>query len=291
MALIKCPECGGQVSSNATQCIHCGCKYTVCPECGKVYMGEMQVCPSCGFNISPQTVKTVNGKTANSQTVKDFNEVWQSRSFKDKIVMRVTKIVGIILFLLVLALVIAAYIIIDMWDGSIESILKTKDIVDKSHNIIIAACIIGVLVVVVAEFEEVYMHVMCGEWIRKNQIDVVPYLKKLKNEVEMEELPTYWNYENLSSAAYLSAVPHDKSIRITKYILMVVLAVLIAVTGGICLTQNVDEFLRHKMYNDAFELQYASLIAAAVFIAVYFAVNIGISRLFNKRKGNWQQSL
>ena len=25
MALIKCPECGGQVSDKASACIHCGC--------------------------------------------------------------------------------------------------------------------------------------------------------------------------------------------------------------------------------------------------------------------------
>lgn len=28
MALIKCPECGGQVSDKAPTCIHCGCPLT-----------------------------------------------------------------------------------------------------------------------------------------------------------------------------------------------------------------------------------------------------------------------
>ena len=28
MALIKCPECGGQVSDKAPACIHCGCPLT-----------------------------------------------------------------------------------------------------------------------------------------------------------------------------------------------------------------------------------------------------------------------
>lgn len=292
MALINCPECGSKVSSNTTQCVHCGCTYTVCPECGKVYVGKVQICLECGFSISPiKTTRALNDKNSNSDSVTDINEAWQSRSFTDKIVMKVTKIVSIILFLVVLALTIFAYIVIDMWDGSLESILKTNDILNKSHNLIIVACIIGVLIVIVSEFEEVYMHIMCGEWIRKNKIDVMPYLKKLKNEVEMEELPTYWNFENFSSATYLSVVPHDKGIRIAKYIIIVMIAVLIAITGGVCLTQNVDEFLRYKMFEDAFDFKYAALIAAAVFIALYFVVNIIFGKIFNKRKEAWLQSL
>ena len=35
MALIKCPECGAQISDAAKQCVHCGCIFKVCPECGK----------------------------------------------------------------------------------------------------------------------------------------------------------------------------------------------------------------------------------------------------------------
>ena len=48
MAMIKCPECGQEISSMARACPHCGCRVTVCPDCGAVYMGERETCESCG---------------------------------------------------------------------------------------------------------------------------------------------------------------------------------------------------------------------------------------------------
>ncbi|MCD8398666.1 MAG: zinc ribbon domain-containing protein, partial [Lachnospiraceae bacterium] len=32
MALIRCPECGGQVSDKAAACIHCGCPLNISRE-------------------------------------------------------------------------------------------------------------------------------------------------------------------------------------------------------------------------------------------------------------------
>lgn len=39
MAMIKCPECGNQISSRATACIKCGLPMSeifICPECSNV---------------------------------------------------------------------------------------------------------------------------------------------------------------------------------------------------------------------------------------------------------------
>ena len=53
MALIKCPECGGQVSDKASNCPHCG--YSMeqpsqakCPECGGRIADQSKPCPFCG---------------------------------------------------------------------------------------------------------------------------------------------------------------------------------------------------------------------------------------------------
>ena len=59
MALIKCPNCGLDVSEKATTCVHCGASlsskndFTVkkCPECGTVLEDSAKVCPSCGYPI------------------------------------------------------------------------------------------------------------------------------------------------------------------------------------------------------------------------------------------------
>lgn len=51
MALIKCPECGGQVSDSAASCPHCGYSLVnlkLCEECNAVITEEDAACPQCG---------------------------------------------------------------------------------------------------------------------------------------------------------------------------------------------------------------------------------------------------
>ena len=51
MAIIKCPECGRQISDKAPLCPSCGVeiagKITKCPYCGEVYFKSEIVCPHC----------------------------------------------------------------------------------------------------------------------------------------------------------------------------------------------------------------------------------------------------
>ena len=49
--IIKCPECGHQISDRAPTCPSCGVeiagKVTRCPDCGEVYFSDEDVCPRC----------------------------------------------------------------------------------------------------------------------------------------------------------------------------------------------------------------------------------------------------
>lgn len=51
MAVIKCPECGHQVSELAPTCPGCGVeiagKVIKCPDCGEIYFRTMMLCPTC----------------------------------------------------------------------------------------------------------------------------------------------------------------------------------------------------------------------------------------------------
>ena len=54
--LIKCPECGHQVSDQAKTCPSCGIdiagKITRCPDCGEVIFKEQGECPNCHCSIN-----------------------------------------------------------------------------------------------------------------------------------------------------------------------------------------------------------------------------------------------
>ncbi|MDY4409800.1 MAG: zinc ribbon domain-containing protein [Prevotella sp.] len=51
MAMIKCPECGRQISDKAPVCPNCGVeiagKIIKCPECGEIYFRDEEMCPNC----------------------------------------------------------------------------------------------------------------------------------------------------------------------------------------------------------------------------------------------------
>lgn len=52
MALIKCKNCGEEISDKSTKCVHCGydTEYSIthfCPECGKEY--DNIRCMNCGY--------------------------------------------------------------------------------------------------------------------------------------------------------------------------------------------------------------------------------------------------
>ncbi len=51
MAIIKCPECGRQISDKAPVCPNCGVeiagKITKCLQCGEIYFRNQEMCPNC----------------------------------------------------------------------------------------------------------------------------------------------------------------------------------------------------------------------------------------------------
>lgn len=60
MALVKCKECGHEVSDKASTCPNCGCpieKGLVCNECGAEISPIDKVCPNCGNPISKASKK------------------------------------------------------------------------------------------------------------------------------------------------------------------------------------------------------------------------------------------
>lgn len=85
MAIIKCPECGRQISDKAPTCPNCGVeiagKVIKCAQCGEVYFNNQESCPNChhhtplSFQISndntaePARNKKENNRQADTPTV------------------------------------------------------------------------------------------------------------------------------------------------------------------------------------------------------------------------------
>ena len=68
MSIIKCPECGHQISDKAPTCPNSGVeiadKVTRCPECGEVFFKDDVVCPNCHRPLSQQTARPAEATVA-----------------------------------------------------------------------------------------------------------------------------------------------------------------------------------------------------------------------------------
>lgn len=64
--MIKCPECGRQISDKAPYCPNCGVaiagKIIRCPECGEIYFKDQEMCPNCHH------MTRLSGQVGNTQT-------------------------------------------------------------------------------------------------------------------------------------------------------------------------------------------------------------------------------
>lgn len=72
MALIKCSECGKEISDTAKECIHCGCpieKKQVCSECGNEVDSTVKVCPNCGNTLQQAPMKLKIPKKVNPRLI------------------------------------------------------------------------------------------------------------------------------------------------------------------------------------------------------------------------------
>ena len=61
MALIKCKECGKEISDTAKVCPNCGYKNDdkFCPECGKRVKSTDKVCSDCGFPLKKTNAQNI----------------------------------------------------------------------------------------------------------------------------------------------------------------------------------------------------------------------------------------
>lgn len=86
MALIKCKECGSEISSTAKSCPHCGYKNNnkVCPECGSDVGTNDKVCSSCGFPLQKKNTQNIISDNLDKITgAKSENYVTFKDLFKD----------------------------------------------------------------------------------------------------------------------------------------------------------------------------------------------------------------
>lgn len=182
MAIIRCPECGGQISSTTENCVHCGCRITVCPDCGKVYCGNIKICTACGANLSGEII---NNKNSFADDAKQLEKQMQKNERTLKIVGRVRKIVdmaGIVIYFVPL-------------------VLTLYEVIDFLYGLLVFTLIFGSVLSLLSESgDDIVNYVLMKrgvDWIDRTKIDYLSYLKK-----DNQMLDDFTFYETLVDTAF-----------------------------------------------------------------------------------------
>lgn len=180
MAIITCPECGQKISSTAQQCVHCGCKITVCSECGKVLLGEPDVCSECGFPF-----KKVEQKIQTPEKKQDFNDVaeavkkWKEESVIAKILPYNTILACLLFALMFLGLVLVFINYSIPIDGNYENMVYSYK---SSLSGIRGGIILFTTICIIVEIYHAYGgHIFCyffWKWAKEKNIDLKKLIEK-----------------------------------------------------------------------------------------------------------------
>ena len=65
MSLVKCPECGKEISDSAKMCPSCGYPIKICPECKKIVYKNADKCDNCGYPFNESHTKTEANENTN----------------------------------------------------------------------------------------------------------------------------------------------------------------------------------------------------------------------------------
>ena len=147
MAMIKCPECGKDISNQSDKCIYCGFPIRnedmiVCSNCGVLNQAGSTFCSSCGNPM-------VKGITAPSTTKahKSANKKKHSKKRQSKAPLFMS------LFFLLLILIA---VIVFRWaiqSGRLEVVIKDPD-TNESYQLVSSSGLFNVALTIPAEYVE-----------------------------------------------------------------------------------------------------------------------------------------
>ena len=118
MAIIKCPECGHEVSSAAEKCPNCGVAIAgnimTCPDCGRVVLRSTTTCPSCGAKLTAPAAAQGGYKAPQPERREQYNNTdpyaaQQSEEPKKK---KKGPLMAVIIVVAVIVIGVLAYVLI-----------------------------------------------------------------------------------------------------------------------------------------------------------------------------------
>lgn len=288
MALIKCPECNGQISDATKQCVHCGFRFNICPECGKVIDANLMQCNYCGYEIKKEdesdslSPENENEKTQPEVANGDYLSLWEKDSPSGRIFKMCQKPVGRILASIewVLLLVLMVNIITFLSSNALDQLVNAASYLSNIKALLLWIAFFAGLGYIYSTAIPIIKSIMLSNWLTVRKLDPI---KGISYYYSMITDNGYENGDLLVSAGYLKSVVTAKSKVIGILIALSVLYWGFCFSTAAFIYQNYEFFeLQTRLLEQPFEFQYVALIIAGVFWAAYAVVYFAVFRSYYK---------
>ena len=225
MSLIKCPECGHEISDKATKCIYCGKELFHCPKCGKTTVRHGNTCPRCGYELpaapkpAPASVPAPAAKSqaaqapaAETDLLKSWETACPAEAKRKKALWAMQGLLSMVAFfigILLLGLHLAG-VTFSLDENTISKLglLERLDYFSDCKNYIndaFTACIVLSCFAVIVRFFVSYWRVVpIARWLKKGTFDTVGYLKTEDLQYFGKNAEGYW-------AIYYAFAPNGKA--------------------------------------------------------------------------------
>lgn len=286
MALIKCPECGSEISSNAKQCVRCGCEITCCPECLKVFKGKVEVCDGCGFAFQSRKEDNKISNEAQTQKIQQTIEADNKTHKKVAIVAKIIEIVSSLLLILPMILYFH-------WD-KLDDIGAKAEQMTSLFNGLKVLTVVTVTTFVLSFFiddaVEYFLETRRINWLQNQKFDYKTFIKEY-HAFDVEGKDTQWELTLIKKAVFKLENPSEKNYSLVILMLQIVLILLVDICTCVWVISNLNGLYMAKFFS--FDAEYswkfgeASFIAAIVFLALEIVVAIFASTPQDNRFKKW----
>lgn len=282
MALVKCPECGGNISSVAESCVHCGCKITVCPDCTAPHAGEKEVCTACGFNF-----KKAN-EVKNGSSYKGILDYWKANCPIDKGISMLIPIILAVMGVGFIAFVIMAVtnVLRLGYNGDYTKIFKIGVSVTVA---VIFSVVFFISLIATNVLHSAYIPFRCGAWIRDNEIDVKRFTEQLSALPRSKR--TFKNNREIRSA-YVAEYPREFSKTVIISSVCGVFYIVCFIIACVFLGEGVDAYIVEKAFVQnpatlAGKIDWLLLLIPVGIMLVSLAVDIIFRVAFRRNVLKW----
>lgn len=276
MAMIRCPECGKEISSNATHCVGCGCEITYCPDCGKVAVGKPETCSVCGHVFRRDAKDSVEKEIVTIEKIQK----------KDEKAFKLSQNLLSLFIVAAAVLVVVGMLLLKSWskkEDSLEQLTSMK----SAYNGILACYVLIIILVAMAiigicvsNFSLTIWH---SSWMKRKKFDYRDYFRGLgsgqKTDMHMQLFQ-----QRMTNAAYMIHREMGYLFDVVRLSLISALAIIFCIAGSICAKEIIQSYFTAAMLSEKFKFSASSAFYVTLVSYVSVAIAAVVFRKIDKNR-------